>query len=83
MQEMRFKVVAMWDSDAGVWFVSESDVPGLNAEGETLDDLLRELRTLVPELLTLNGVVPAQNNDDIDVPWELVSRHHEKISAAC
>ena len=83
MRKAEFKVVAMWDSEAEVWYVSETDVPGLNAEGETLDELLAELRILVPELLILNGVITAQDKNGIEVPWELVSLHQEKIRAAC
>ena len=83
MKKAEFKVVAMWDPEVEVWFVSESDIPGLNAEGATLDELLAELRILVPELLALNGVVTGRGDDGIDVPWELVSLHQEKIRASC
>jgi len=75
-----FQVHVSWDEEARVWYVSESDVPGLNAEAETLDEMQIELRQLVPELLTLNGVIRPQNHE---VPWELVSRHSEKTRAAC
>ena len=83
MKKAEFKVVAMWDPEVEVWYVCETDVPGLNAEGATLDELLAELRILVPELLALNGVVTGRDDDGIDVPWELVSLHQEKIRASC
>lgn len=75
-----FQVHVRWDDEAQVWFVSESDVPGLNAEAGTLDEMQAELQCLVPELLTLNGVIQTQNQE---VPWELISRYNEKIRAAC
>ena len=71
MRKAKFKVVAMWDSEAEVWYVSETDVPGLNAEGETLD-----------ELLLLNGVITAQDKNGIEVPWELVSLHRRSQGKA-
>ena len=82
MRKAKFKVVAMWDSEAEVWYVSETDVPGLNAEGETLDELLAELRILVPELLLLNGVITAQDKNGIEVPWDLVSLHRRSQGKA-
>ena len=49
-------VQAQWDAEAGVWVASSDDVPGLVAEAASLDELFRELQSLVPELLTLNGM---------------------------
>lgn len=49
-------VQAQWDAEAGVWVARSDDVPGLVAEAASLDDLFRELQTLVPELLSLNGI---------------------------
>lgn len=48
-------VQARWDADAGVWIALSDDVPGLVAEAASLDELFRELQSLVPELLALNG----------------------------
>ena len=49
-------VQAQWDAEAGVWVASSDDVPGLVAEAASLDELFRELQSLVPELLALNGM---------------------------
>lgn len=49
-----FNVKAHWDSEARVWWAESDDVPGLVAEAETHDDLIQELRHIVPELLALN-----------------------------
>lgn len=46
---------ADWDAEASVWVASSEDVPGLVTESKTFDGLLKKLRTLVPELLELNG----------------------------
>jgi hypothetical protein len=54
MHRKDFQIRAVWDDEAGVWFIADSDLPGLAAEGETLDELHEKLKVLVPELVTLN-----------------------------
>jgi predicted RNase H-like HicB family nuclease len=51
-----YEVLAQWDGEAGVWIAESEDVPGLVAEAESPNGLARKLRTLIPELLELNGV---------------------------
>jgi len=41
--------------DEGVWFVQTSDVPGLNAEADTLDALVEVVAQLAPELVQANS----------------------------
>ena len=50
-----FEILAQWDSEAGVWVAESEDVPGLVAEADSPNVLARKLRTLIPELLELNG----------------------------
>ena len=45
-----------WDPEANVWVATSEDVPGLVLEAETLDGIIEEARSIVPELLRLNGV---------------------------
>ncbi|MFN0168361.1 MAG: DUF1902 domain-containing protein [Bryobacteraceae bacterium] len=52
-----FEVLARWDSEAGVWVAESDDIPGLVAEADSPNSLAQKLRTLVPELLELNGVL--------------------------
>ena len=47
-----FKIKAVWDEEASVWYVAETNVPGLHAEAETQEELLEVLRELIPELVT-------------------------------
>jgi hypothetical protein len=49
-----FNICAHWDVDAQVWWAESDDVPGLVAEAATHDDLIADLRQVVPELLSLN-----------------------------
>ncbi len=51
-----YEIVAPWDSEAGVWVAESDDVPGLVAEADSPNVLAEKLRTLIPELLELNGV---------------------------
>jgi predicted RNase H-like HicB family nuclease len=51
-----YEIRAQWDSDAGVWVAESEDVPGLVAEADSPNVLAQKLRTLIPELLELNGV---------------------------
>jgi predicted RNase H-like HicB family nuclease len=50
-----YEIRAQWDSEAGVWVAESEDVPGLVAEADSPNVLVQKLRTLIPELLELNG----------------------------
>ncbi|MEO5923150.1 MAG: DUF1902 domain-containing protein [Bryobacteraceae bacterium] len=52
-----YEIRAQWDSEAGVWVAESEDVPGLVAEGDSPNVLIQKLKTLIPELLELNGVL--------------------------
>lgn len=54
-----FTVQAKWDPEAGVWWAQSEDIPGLNAEAETMDELVTEVRELVPVLLAENKGIRA------------------------
>ena len=57
MQSGVYEIRAQWDGEAGVWVAESDDVPGLVAEADSPKVLDQKLRTLIPELLELNGVV--------------------------
>lgn len=52
-----YTVKASWDGDAGVWVATSDDVPGLVTEAASWDELDTKLVSLVPELLTHNGLI--------------------------
>ncbi len=61
-------VKATWDEEAGVWFAASDDVPGLNAEAETLEELDKAVTCLIPELLELNtGAIPEGDGVSFDL----------------
>lgn len=67
-----YYVHASWDDEARVWVASSEDVPGLATEAETTEALVLKLKTLIPELLDLNGQTPAE-----PIAFELLSRRFE------
>ena len=78
MSKKTFYVNAEWDAEADVWYVSDSNVPGLITEAESIPAMIEKLRVMIPELLQLNGVLVDEN----EVPFELVSRYHETLQQA-
>ncbi len=65
-------VHATWDDEARVWVASSDDVPGLATEAETAEELVQKLKTLIPELLELNGLLPTGS-----ISFELLTRRFE------
>lgn len=48
-------VRAGYDDDARVWYVQNSDIPGVHAEGSTLDELRDKLPTIIRDLIEASG----------------------------
>ena len=68
-----YEVLAQWDGEAGVWVAESDDVPGLVAEGDSPNVLVQKLRTLIPELLELNGVP-----NDRTVSFHVLYQHEDR-----
>jgi predicted RNase H-like HicB family nuclease len=58
MEPNTYHVLADWDPEANVWVATSDDVPGLATEAETIEGLTTRLRTMIPELLEANGLLP-------------------------
>lgn len=54
VEQQSYFATVSWDEDAGVWYVSETDFPGLVAEAGTQQELIRKIHRLVPELYAAN-----------------------------
>lgn len=65
-----YTITCRWDDEAGVWYVAESNVPGLATGAESLDELVTKLEIVIPELLELNGQLPASPEIDFIVHAE-------------
>ena len=46
----------VWDDDACVWIAESPDVPGLILESHSIDELIKKVKTAVPELLEISGI---------------------------
>jgi len=64
-------------SQAHVWYVAESDVPGLAAEAPTPEALVEKLRVMIPELQALNGT---GSDDHTDVPVTLLWERERELT---
>ena len=54
-------VIVSHDKQEGVWHVLSSDVPGLHAEAETLDELVAVIADVAPDLIAANLPDTAQD----------------------
>ncbi len=68
---MVYTVHIEWDEEAKVWYVQESDVPGLCIEAATIERMSERLSEIIPELLAANGIEPAD-----EVPFDLLAARH-------
>lgn len=51
---MQLTVTVRHDEGQGIWYVESSDVPGLNAEAPTYDELVEVIADLAPDLVAAN-----------------------------
>ena len=51
----KIAVRAEWDSEASVWYVAETTLPGLNAEADTVEQLVEILPGMIQDLLEEGG----------------------------
>lgn len=71
-----------WDEEAGVWYVSETDFPGLVAEAETQQRLVEKVRGLVPELYDANRHLVRRVDARGEVAIQLTLKRLETIRLA-
>ncbi|MBF8273291.1 MAG: hypothetical protein HW380_2396 [Magnetococcales bacterium] len=74
-----FKIKAAWDPEAQVWYVENSDIPGLMTEAATLESLSEKIGTMIPELLRMNDPEFFTRHR---VPFRLVGERLEEIELA-
>jgi Domain of unknown function (DUF1902) len=59
-----------WDKEASVWYVAESNVPGLCTEAPTEEAMIEKLTVLVPELLELNSAGKPTDDVPVTLLWK-------------
>ena len=52
---MYYEIRVEWDAEAGVWYVEDSNVPGLVGEAATLEAMMALLQVRVLEMLEESG----------------------------
>jgi hypothetical protein len=68
-------VKAAYDAEAGVWYVEDCDLPGVNAWAPTVQELSEKLPAVVLDLLEEQGV-----DDDLDdVPIEIIAHMSTRV----
>jgi predicted RNase H-like HicB family nuclease len=75
MELNTYHVHAEWDPEAAVWVAASDDLPGLMAEAQTIESLTIKLRTMIPELLKANRMLP-----DGSIVFELTSHRQEFVT---
>ena len=70
-------VRAHWDSEAECWYAISDDIPGLATGADTIEALADRLKTIVPELLRMNGIDSAD-----PVAFELLARRRTVVCVA-
>ena len=79
---MNFKINVQWDDDARLWYVEDSNVPGLVAEAPTVEAMEALLHVRVPELLELN--MPQLLKAHAPRPsYEVVTHRQQEVAVAC
>jgi hypothetical protein len=58
-----YKVETFWDEIAQVWVATSEEIWGLATEAESLKDLSKKLKIIIPELLLLNQ----QMNKELEI----------------
>ncbi len=79
MRVQRVSVTAAFDEEAGVWYVLESSLPGLCADAESVDDLLKKLPGMVYDLIV--DEAEAQSSE-IEVAIDLTARRNLRETVA-
>ena len=72
----QFFVCAVRDNEAKVWYVADTDVPGLATEAPSIDALAEKLKVMIPEMLELNGVI---DRDHAPVPFVLLAKFSDAL----
>ena len=64
---MPLNVTVCHDMEERVWFVQASDLPGLNAEAASLDELIEVITDVAPDLIAANLPDIAFDNGDTSI----------------
>jgi hypothetical protein len=70
---------AEYDPEARVWWVAESDLPGLAADAETLEGLAAKAGSMLPDLLAIH-CDELRDKNRLQAPHRIrIIAHHERM----
>ena len=69
-------VKAAYDAEADVWYVEDSDLPGVNAWAPSVQELRDKLPAVILDLLEEEG---DGEDGDLDVPVELIAHVSTRV----
>jgi predicted RNase H-like HicB family nuclease len=73
----RYAIVRVaWDDEAKVWFVQESDIPGLVTEAGSLEELRRKVPHIIQDLLEDEAERPAE------IEIDFIAYAHDRVTIA-
>lgn len=75
----KFKIFAIWDDEAEVWSVEDSDVPGLVTCAATVEQLHQNCLDLIPELLELNSHLLDEDITD-QLSFDIITKRQLKVA---
>lgn len=74
----QWTIRAEYDPEAKVWYSIEGDIPGLAADGETLEALAAKAGSMLPDLLEINGE-DIKDKSKLEGPHTIrIIAHHER-----
>jgi hypothetical protein len=76
------KVTCEWDDEVSLWYVADSNVPGLSGEAPDMASMNALLSERIPELLRLNMphlVTEAPTEEPLHIPYELYTRQRQDL----
>jgi len=68
-KSMKYYVRAAWDAEGGVFYVADTNIPGLATEAANPAELENKLTDLIPELLEAN---------DCELPESVSVTYHQE-----
>ncbi len=75
-------VKAVFDREAGVWYIESSDLFGLHIEAPTIEALIEKLPGAVADLLEGDPEYTVADADRGEIPIELIAHTTVRVSAA-
>ncbi len=79
----KLTVTCEWDEEASVWYVSETNVPGLTAEAATIEEIVAILADRITEMIRLNMPDQVRREKRVRIPFDVNAKRHQNFELAC